>query len=50
MSSGFELPFQWDDGNHIAPVVFTKQEELQTVTDILFGNFSNGQVWTAIKS
>ena len=41
MSSGFELPFQWDDGNHFAPVVFTKEEELQTITDILFDNNTN---------
>ncbi len=40
-NEGFVLPFQWDDGEHFAPVVFTKEEDLQAITQILL--FENKQ-------
>lgn len=42
-NEGFPLPFQWDDGEHFAPVVFTKEEDLKTITDILLFENINQQ-------
>lgn len=33
--NAFPLPFQWDDGEHFAPVVFTKEEELDSIRQII---------------
>src|SRR3989338_5620771 len=33
--NAFPLPFQWDDGEHFAPVVFTKEEELDSIRQIV---------------